>query len=342
MTMINKNMIILARESRGITQLELADKIGMSRPNLGKIESGDIGVKEDTLNTISEVTHYPVSFFSQDNEVYPEHLTYRKKDNVPQAFLTPINAKVNIIRMQIQYLLNMQNIKNPELPYYEVTEKDTPQIIAQKVRREWKLDKPVIEDVIKLLEQKGIAIASFNFGTERVDSRCALTETKFPIIIYNRSQLGDRQRFSLAYQLGHLVMHTMTKVSWERDISHEANLFAAEFLMPEKEIRKDFANGITLPLLGELKLKWKASMISILYRADDLGFLTPNQKKYLIQQFNEQKMRRREPLELDVPIESPNLVRKWIAELKAKQKLDVTGIASLLHLNKDEFIELYS
>ena len=137
-------------------------------------------------------------------------------------------------------------------------------------------------------------------------------------------------------------MHTIGSISWDRDVVHEANLFAAEFLMPEKGIRPDFENGINLPLLGELKRKWKVSMISLLFRADDLGFLTPNQKKYLIQQFNEQKMRRREPVELDVPVEKPAMVRKWIADFKTKQKLDVKDVASHFHLNTDEFIELYN
>ncbi len=335
-------MIVLARESRGINQVELADKIGMSKANLGKIESGDIGIKEDTLETIAEITNYPLSFFRQDDEVYPDHLIYRKRDKVATGLLTPINARVNIIRFHVQHLLKALNISYLDLPMFEVTEKNTPQAIAQKVRKAWKIEAPVIEDTLKLLEGKGIAVASFDFGTERVDSRCVLANTKYPVIILNKTLLGDRQRFSLIYQLGHLLMHTAFKVDWERDITHEANLFAAEFLMPEKEIMKDFENAITLPLLAHLKGKWKSSMISLLYRADDLGFLTPNQKKYLIQQFNEQKLRRREPVELDIPVEYPGLIRKWIDEVKTKQKLDTKGIAAQLHLSTDEFIELYS
>jgi Zn-dependent peptidase ImmA (M78 family)/DNA-binding XRE family transcriptional regulator len=338
----NGNMILLAREARGLSQHELADKIGMSKANIGKIENGDTTVKEQFLKLIADATNFPVSFFKQEQKVYPEHLIYRKRAKVSAGLLTPISAKVNIIRFHVQYLLSALNIPNPQLPIFEVTEKNTPQVIAHKVRKAWQIEKPVIDNTVKLLEKNGIAITSFNFGTERVDSRCVLTETKFPIIIYNKALLGDRQRFSLIYQLAHLIMHTATNVNWDRDIGHEANLFAAEFLMPEKEIRKDFENDITLPLLAQLKLKWKASMISLLYRADDLGYLTPNQKRYLLQQFNDQKIRRREPLELDMPVEQPALIRKWISDIKARQKLDVKGIASLLNLNTDEFIELYN
>jgi len=337
-----RNMIVLGRESRGMAQLELADRIGMSKANLGKIENGDIGVKDDVLELIADVTHYPVSFFLQEAEIYPEHLVYRKRENVAQKLLTPLNAKINIVRLHIEILLAFLKTDIPKLPHYEIDETLDPIAAAQKLRRSWKIDTPIVENVVRMLEEKGIAVTSFGFGTERVDSRCILTEDKYPIIVFNQSLLGDRQRFSLAYQLGHLVMHTYSNVSWERDISHEANIFAAEFLMPEKSIRKDFDNGITLPLLGELKRKWKVSMIALLYRADDLGYLTPNQKRYLIQQFNEQKIRRREPIELDIQVEKPAMVRKWISEVKTKRKLDVKGMASLLHLNADEFIELYN
>lgn len=334
-------MIVLARESRGITQLELSEKIGMSRANLGKIENGDIGIKEDAIEAIAEATNYPVSFFLLDSDVYPEHLIYRKRDKVAAGLLTPINARVNIIRFHVEKLISATGFLNPELPLFEVSEKNTPQAIAQKVRKAWKIDTPLISNLVKLLEENGIAIASFDFGTERVDSRCIMTGSKHPIIIFNKTLLGDRQRFSLAYQLGHLLMHTAFQVDWERDIAHEANLFAAEFLMPEKEIRIDFEPGVSLPLLAHLKIKWKASMISLLYRADDLGFLTPNQKRYLIQQFNEQRLRRREPVELDIEVEKPALIRRWISEVKAKKKLDTNNTAAFLNLKTNEFIEMY-
>lgn len=153
--------------------------------------------------------------------------------------------------------------------------------------------------------------------------------------------LGDRQRFTLAYELGQLVMHTFNVVPSQRDISHEANAFAVEFLMPAKYIKEDFKNGITIPILGESKRKLKVSMIALLYRADDLGFVTPNQKRYLVQEFNQLKIRRREPIELDIPTEQPKLIKEWIANYRKKTKLGVVETVALLCLKVDEFLELY-
>ncbi|MBL0267160.1 MAG: hypothetical protein IPP99_00335 [Chitinophagaceae bacterium] len=44
--------------------------------------------------------------------------------------------------------------------------------------------------------RNNVIINSFDFGTERVDSRSMLTDDKYPIIFLNNSLLGDRQRFS--------------------------------------------------------------------------------------------------------------------------------------------------
>jgi len=338
---VNPNMIVLAREARGLTQAELAELIGMSPTNLSKIERSDIGINDELLETIAEKTDYPVHFFRQSGEIMPENLNYRKREVVSQKLITPIHAKVNIIRKHLHFLTMALDIAAPNIPVMEVTEKQSPQKIATKLRQLWKIETPVIEDLTRVIEDNGIVINSFSFGTDRVDSRSILTDDKFPIIFFNSSLLGDRQRFSLAYELGQLIMHTFNIVPIDRDVSHEANAFAAEFLMPAKDIKEDFKSGISIPLLGELKRKWKVSMIALLYRADDLGLITPNQKRYLVQQFNQLKIRRREPMELDIPKEQPKLMKRWIAEYRTKTKLGVVEMAALLFLKVDEFMELY-
>ena len=341
-TIVNTNMLILARESRGLNQVDLAEKIGMQATNLSKIERKDLGMSIDSLKKVSIATNYPLSFFYQQGEITSENLNYRKKEKVAQKILTPINAKVNITRMQVQYVTRALGIETANVPSLDITDETEAGSVAYRVRKLWKVKSQIIDNVTDLFEANGIVVRSIDFGTERVDSRTVLTDDKYPVIVVNKSLLGDRQRFSLAYQLGHLVMHTFKPVDWNRDIGHEANLFAAEFLMPEKEMSEDFKDGVTLALLAELKRKWKVSMIALLYRADDLGFLTDNQKRYLLQQFNDKKIRRREPMELDAPIEQPKLLRQWLSELKKKKKLDVAGLAAELHLNTDEFIEQYA
>lgn len=334
-------MILLARESRGFTQQSLADKINTNKAQLSRMENGEVSLTEDMLLSMAEATSYPARFFFQKGEVVPVNLAYRKRQHVPAKIIAPIEAQVNIMRMHAEILLDILKIPASPLPVQEVTDENKPAAIASLVRAAWDIKTPVIENLVQLLEEKGLLINMFDFGTERVDSKSILTGSRFPVIFLNASLQGDKQRFSLAYELGHLIMHTFTVVPHNRDIAHEANEFAAEFLMPADEIRKDFEKGVGLPLLGELKRKWKVSMIALLYRADDLGFLSPNQKRYLIQQFNQLRIRRREPAELDVPIERPARIYQLIADCREKLSLHVTGIANLLSIQESEYMELY-
>jgi len=337
----NPTMVTLAREARGFTQQELAERINAQKAFISKIEHGELGVTEILLNSISKATSYPINFFFQQGSILPMNLSYRKRKKVPAKVITPIEAKINIVRNNVQYLTRSLDKQAPLIPTFKVTEVNTPQLIAKQVRQCLNLQNPVIDNLAKTVEGQGIIISCFEFGSERVDSRSILTDDGFPIIFLNKSHLGDRLRFSLAFELGHLVMHTYTSVGAEREINHEANLFAAELLMPAEAIANDFKEGVTLPLLAQLKQKWKVSMISLLYRADDLGFLTPNQKRYIIQQFNQAKIRRREPVDLDVIKEEPQLIRQMVIDLCHERNIGLPTLLQLLALELEDYLELY-
>jgi Zn-dependent peptidase ImmA (M78 family)/transcriptional regulator with XRE-family HTH domain len=281
---INTNMLIMAREARSLNQNELAEKINMSPTNLSKIERGDIGVNEELLKLIANITGYPKHFFLQEGEIIPPYLTYRKRHNVSQKFLNTINAKTNIIGRHVQFLSSALQI--PATVLHSINANEKPESIAAKTRRKWDINNGPVGNMTSLLEDHGIVVSSFDFGTHRVDSKSLFTDDKQPVIFFNSSLLGDRQRFTMAFELGQLLMYRSGDVALERDVIHEANVFASEFLMPAKDIKEDFKRGISIALLAELKKKWKVSMIALLYRADDLGFLSSNQKRYLIQQSN--------------------------------------------------------
>lgn len=337
----NTQMVILARESRGLSQLQLADAIGMSATNLSKIERADISIATETVEKIAIATQYPLPFFYRAGDIVPENLNYRKREVVAQKLITPVHAMANVYRMQVQTITALLQVQAPALPKLPVTNNQSPAQAANKLRQLWQIPEGPLANLTTIMENKGIVTCNFNFGTVRIDSRSMLTTNRQPIIFTNNTLGGDRQRFSLAYELGQLIMHTFVNLSTDADITHEANLFAAALLMPEKEIRKDFDKGITIPILAQLKTKWKVSMIALLYRADDLGYLTPNQKRYLLQQFNTLKIRRREPIELDIATETPTLLKSMEQQLRNKLQLNVIDMANLLCLNTEEYLEQY-
>ncbi|MEY2828674.1 MAG: hypothetical protein RIQ33_532 [Bacteroidota bacterium] len=340
---VNTPMIALAREARGLYQHELAQYIDVSSATLSKIETGELGVSQELITIIAQVLKFPLDFFYQSGETVEPNLSYRKRDKVAQKLLSPIEAWVNIYRLNIQQLFKACSFEPAKIPHLDISVYGSPQAVANKLRSLWKVERGAIDNMVELLESHHIPVVSFHFNTERVDGRSILTETMQPIIFINRMSLGDRQRFTLAYELGHLVMHLFAAPDFERDVRHEANLFAAEFLMPEKDIKSDLKQSkLTLTRLAELKRKWKVSMQAVLYRADDLGIITDNQKRYTLEQFNAMKIRKREPQELDVPKEHATLIRNLMTKYKSAQKNNINEIAAFFHLSEEEFVLRYT
>ena len=83
-------------------------------------------------------------------------------------------------------------------------------------------------------------------------------------------------------------------------------------------------------------------MQSLVYRANDLALITDNQKRYLIQQFNQLKIRKREPQEYDIAKEQNHLLRQILSQYKTKHKADAHKMAELLHINYAEYVQMYS
>ncbi len=252
---INPKMVMLAREARGITQMELADLAGINRSNISRFEQEFGGFSDEVLEKLIKALRFPENFFLQSEEIYPPAL-YRKRDHVPAKILTYVAANINILRLNIHKLIETMKLDAINLPALPVSETGSATESAIKLRKLWKVPKGAIDNLTELLEEKGIMILPVDFKTDRVDSRSILINYKYPVIFYNKSLLGDRLRFSLAYELGHLVMHTRQSLLNIEEVGHEANLFAAEFLMPEKDIKGEFQTAITLDLLAKLKKEW--------------------------------------------------------------------------------------
>jgi Zn-dependent peptidase ImmA (M78 family) len=339
---LNPKMLTVARESRGLTQGELADKLSLSPSNISRMEQDFIEVTPANFNTIVGTLNYPEEFFYQEGETLPPALALRKRNIVAQKIMLPVEAQVNIYRLTIEKLIKAISYSDIHLPVLDIEKLGSPAEAARKLRKLWKMEKGIINNLTQVLEDNGLFLVNFDFNTDRVDGMSILADNKFPIMFSNKRSLGDRQRFTLAYELGHLVMHLQTNPSFTRDISHEANEFAAEFLMPEKDIKGDFKDGVTLNILADLKRKWKLSMQALLYRANDIGVITDNQKRYLINQFNSMNIRRREPAELDIARENPMKLRDMITNYKHKQKLNVKQLALFFNSNEEEFLEKYS
>ena len=338
---INPTILTQVREAKQLTQAELADKLETNQANVGRWEDGSQTVNEELFKHLVKIFGVTPEFFIQSIDIQSSKF-YRKVDKVPAKIIHAIDANTNLYRVQISALLKNYTLAPADLPALPLSKHETPERAAQQLRKYWKLDKGPIYSLCDVVGKANILIVPIEFNTDKVDGTIMFSADNRPLIFTNKNLLGDRLRFTLAMKLGNLTMHTSSLTAYSESANHEANLFAAEFLMPEKDILPDFKDKqVTLELLMELKKKWRVSIQALLYRAHTLKQITDNQKRYLINQLNKQNLMTREPIELDVLSEKPALLSGILIYYRTKQKLSSKELAKKMYLTEEEFTKRY-
>lgn len=344
-------MIILAREFRGYTQKELVEKLeGVSQGHLSKLELGIHDVSEEIIKQFCTILDLPVSFFQQTKQHYGLPLSingnFRKKQSLSKKANLKIKALINIILYNIEDIVSSSNFKpklhdlqisykaseNESEKPKQISEEDKKSIskIVSEVKQHLDInDSQPIDNLVKILEASNILVIDVNFDTSLVDGFSYWIDDT-PVIFVSRHISGDRQRFTIAHELAHLVLH---KNYFNEQMEAEANYFASEFLMPKQAIKDDF-NYVSLESLANLKLKWKTSMASLLMKAKDLDAVSDNLYKGLFIRMSQLGYRKTEPVTIDY--ESTSIMKKLISNIK-----EDTETEKIFHLKSEEIKEIY-
>ncbi len=337
MNKINHKMLQLARESRSFTQTEVASLLNIPQGNLSRMERGEINIKEEYLNKISNILNYPLDFFYQFKQIYPSDTHYRKSVTIDQRTKLKAEALMNIYKFNIdEMLISIDLDKNIPI----LTEQyDSPQKIAKYLRSFWKIPKGPIENLCKLAESNGIIVIYVDFETDKIEGRTIISDIGNPIVFININSSGDRQRLTLAHEIAHVILHLNTMPTFTRDEELEAFTFAHEFLMPLSECQYDLNDQLSLAKLSDLKRTWKLSMQSILNRAQKENLTNKNRCRYLWSLITSKGWKKREPI--DIPKETPTTLDKMIEAFIKDLNYTKTDLSKMFKLNFEEFEKRY-
>lgn len=335
----NPEMVALARESRGMTQVELGRALALSQAYVSKVEAGLLVPAEDVLDRLAATLDYPVSFFFLPDTVYGPGVTefwHRKRQAATSRELRRIYAEINKRIMQMRRLL--QGAEIPErFPRFDLDEYDSPQEIARAVRAAWNLPTRPVKDLTGAVEDAGGIVFRMDFGTKLVDAVSRWVPGLPPMFFMSSELLADRERLTLAHEIGHIVMHRTPSATMEE----EAFRFAGELLMPEQQIRPALSH-LTLPRLATLKSEWRVSMAAILTHAARIEAITSRQERYLWMQMGRAGYRQREPTELDFPKETPHLLSELVDLHRETLDYSIDDLATWFAIHRQELLSTYS
>lgn len=311
MSSINYNfaMIVLARESRGWTQKQLAEAIGVNQATISKYELGSVPPALGHIELIAKALSFSPEFFKQPDQIYAlgsSLIFHRKRVRIPMRIQRRIQAEVNLRNMQISRLLHPVEFDHKFLMIPPEAKGDNPERVAREVRRMWGVSSGPIVDLTRIVENAGGIVVHVDFGTHLIDGAHLWIMGMPPVFFMNKLVPGERYRFSLAHEVGHAVMHHLSALN---EVEKEANLFASEFLMPRSEIRSDL-RSLNLENAARLKKVWKVSMQAIIMRASTMRAISESKKKRLFAAIGAKGYRVNEPW--PIPLEKPETLSRLI------------------------------
>lgn len=337
---VNPVLIAMARESRGLTQGQLSVAISVSPSKVSKYESGTLQVSDDDLAALSSALGYTQEFFQQSTEEYLGFgsmcLFHRKRASAQVSLLRTIQARLNIFRMQAAQLRVDVDIElKRKLHLLDVDEFNGPIGAARELRRLWRMRLGPVGNLVGLLESAGIIVWITELGSDRIDAVSQVVSGQVPVFMMNERSPGDRLRFSLCHELGHIVMHQNGSANMEE----EADIFAGEFLMPAKDIKPHLAN-LTIERAAALKPVWRVSMAAIIKRAFDLGQITERRYRTLFTELSKHGWRTLEPL--PVEIEQPTALNDILHVQMSDHGMGITTLSKRAFLtDTGEFKKLF-
>lgn len=286
--------IKLLRKANRLSQRALAAKVGVSAMAISKYERDQATPGSDMLVRLSQALNAPVDAFLRPSIAPIRLKAYRKHSRLGAKDREAIQARV---QEWLERYTEIESFVVPQCVPWQVLRYDIYTIedceeAAKTLRCRWNLGIDPIENVMELLEDQGIKVGMVE-GFDCFDA-CTFIADDRPNIVVNADVSGDRQRFSLCHELGHLVLDI------HGDLDHEkaAHRFAGAFLVPGESVKRELGprrTNLDPRELFLLKHKYGVSMQAWIRRAKDLDIISDPTFTRLCKGFSARGWRRQEP-----------------------------------------------
>lgn len=335
----NAEMLVLARQAKGFTQEELAQRLKVSAGLISKWEHGIAVPGPSHIDALVDVLGFPPSLFYRSERVRGTDsicFHHRKRKSMPAKLLDRVEANMHLAQLQMKRLLAELSIESAfSLMVLDPEEHGGPEGVARSLRTFWRLPRGPISNMVRVIEAAGGVVLLRRFGTPKLDGMSCWAKNTPPLFFVNADNPVERQRWTIAHELGHLTMHSVPP---EEDPEVQAESFAREFLMPATETNPDLRR-LTFQTLPALKQSWRVPMKEIITAAARRDALPTNKVKSLSVQYSRAGWNTREPFALSP--ERPSLAETAIRVHLTDHGYSTEELATISDLFPEDFVREY-
>ena len=330
-----------ARLARGMSALQLASELGVTRQAISRYEQGDLNPKAEILRQMSIILNFPISFFTLESACRENidgttfFRSLKSTDTNVRDMIKIRNSWTKSVFREYEHYLKFPQIDIPN--FDDIVSNNMPltldiiEEIALNLRKYWGLSIGPISNMTLLLEQKGCIISGADTGQDKADACSQKNNSRLFIFLGQDKKSAVRTRFNLAHEIGHYVLHPditdedLKDTDILKRIEKEANMFASSFLLPRESFSMEIMS-LSLQHFITLKQRWKVSIAAMIYRCHEMGIITDDQTLNLRKQMAMKRWNKCEPLDDELPIESPHLLKsatKMLIERGARSPYDL-------------------
>lgn len=299
------------RVMNGLSQVALATEVGMAENAISRIENSRLSVSASELSAIAERLDCTSDYLLLP---HVERITtkpwLRAYADASQKAVERTMADSETA-VEVVDALGLRRLPD-RLPLFDGDLEDDDEIeqFAGDVRAHSGLDEgDVVRNCIRAAERLGCVVLPMDDELGRHLGLSTRVDD-FPVIRVSRSSTdperrvpGDRQRFTVAHEIGHLALHHSSSPPSSAPegarFEKQAHRFAAAFLAPADPIIADLeelGGRVTLATLAQLKERWGIAIKALVMRFHHLGVIDSDHARSLYKQMSARKMNKVEPV----------------------------------------------
>jgi Zn-dependent peptidase ImmA (M78 family) len=326
----------LARAAAGLSLRDLESRLGnlVTAQAIGKYERDEMMPGSEVLIALARALDVSEDYLLRAESVELVGVDFRKQKLTKSKDKARVEAQVLAAverYIEVEDLLALKSSWNPPAGFpRKVTDLADAEAAAADVRKAWKLGIDPISNLTEFLEEKGVKIVAVPLAdrVSGVNARVKKADGKqVQAIVLNSEHQGERQRFTLAHELGHLLL----VASSDEEAEKACDRFAGALLLPVEVLRREIGQrrtDISIRELFYLKAAFGASAQAVAFRCADLGIISPALKTEIFKIFGKNNWRRKEPAR--IPRELPTRFQRLCLRALSEEVISSSKAAELL------------
>ncbi len=332
----------LARKKAGLTYRGLSEILegAVSHTALSRYEKNEMFPSSTVLISLSKALKVPMDFFFRSDPIGDLTVDFRKHSKLSKTDEAKIQSTVQDTLERYIEAAEASGVDfTYGLPQISVTLQNDAIYAAEEVRKVLNLGFAPISDLTAVLEDASIVVA-FEECHEKFVGICLYNDNSAAIAI-NSSFDSCRKRFTLAHELGHLVMKFDDSLT-EREHEKFCHIFASAFLLPPNVLKDSVGHHRTSMYFEELypiKEEFGISIQAIGALLAQLSIISQSSYKKFNIVIRKKGWYKNEPGKY-LGIEEPQLLRRLTLRALALESISVSKAAAILNMPQSEIMKM--